>query len=177
VLIEKVTNNERTPNVATNGSLSEYYLPGAGQTITDVDGTTATMSGNWVANNYEGYTSSYSQQNILPQTNLYFWNNAFFATDSWRIKPRLTVDYGLRVQHLGLWNDAYGQGIAVFEPGLIASGASNSPYPGFLWHGIDSSLPVSGNHSEPAYLEPRVGAAWDIHGDGKTRRVGRVSFA
>ncbi len=168
VLIEKVTNNERTPNVATNGSLSEYYLPGAGQTITDVDGTTATMSGNWVANNYEGYTSSYSQQNILPQTNLYFWNNAFFATDSWRIKPRLTVDYGLRVQHLGLWNDAYGQGIAVFEPGLIASGASNSPYPGFLWHGIDSSLPVSGNHSEPAYLEPRFGAAWDIHGDGKT---------
>jgi Carboxypeptidase regulatory-like domain len=168
VFIERVTNNQRTPNVVTNGSITEYFLPGAGQAITDVDGSTAIMSGNWVANNYEGYTSQYSQQNVLPQTNLYFWNNDFFATDSWRVRPRLTVNYGLRVEHLGLWNDAYGQGLAVFEPSLIASGAATSPYPGFVWHALDHSLPLSGNHSQPAYLAPRFGAAWDVHGTGKT---------
>jgi hypothetical protein len=168
VYIERITNNQRIPNQTTNGFINEYYLPGAGQTITDVDGTTATMSGNWVADNFEGFTSTYGQQNILPDTNLYFWNNDFFANDSWKVVPRLTVNYGLRIEHLGLWNDAYGQGLAVFDPSLIASGAGNSPYPGFQWHGIDSKLPVSGNHSEPAYVEPRVGFAWDVLGTGKT---------
>jgi Carboxypeptidase regulatory-like domain len=168
VYIERVANNQKTPNQATNGSITEYYLPGAGQTITDVNGSSATMSGNWVANNYEGYTSSYSQQNVLPDTNLYFWNNDFFANDSWRVVSNLTVNYGLRVEHLGLWNDAYGQGLAIFEPSLIASGAGNSPYPGFLWHGIDPNLPLSGNNSKPFFVEPRLGFAWNINGNGKT---------
>jgi hypothetical protein len=168
VFLERITNNERLPFITTNGAISEYYLPGAGQTITDVDNTTATMSGNWVANNFEGFTSSYTQQNILPETNLYFWNNDVFANDTWKVAPRLTLNYGLRVEHLGPWNDAYGQGLAIFEPSLIASGASNSPYPGFLWHGIDKSLPVSGNAAKAAFIEPRFGFSWDIFGTGRT---------
>jgi hypothetical protein len=168
VFVERLIANGRIPFASTNGSLSQYYFPGAGSTITDVDGSSATMSGNWVANNYQGFVSGYSQQNILPADNLYFWNNAFFATDSWRLKPRLTVNYGLRVHHFGLWNDSYGKGVAIFDPSLIASGASVSPYPGFVWHAYQSSLPLSGNHSEPFFLEPRFGAAWDVHGNGTT---------
>lgn len=168
VYISKVTNNQKAPNQATNGAISEYYLPGAGQQITDVDGTHPYMSGNWVANNFEGYTSGYSQQNILPDTNLSFWNNDGFANDSWRVVPKLTVNYGLRVEHLGLWNDNYGNGVAVFEPSLIASGAATSPFPGFVWHAIDPSLPLSGNSSKGAYVEPRVGFAFDAFGTGKT---------
>lgn len=168
VFVERLIANGRIPFASTNGSLSQYYLPGAGSTITDVDGTTATMSGNWVANNYQGYVSGYSQQNILPADNLYFWNNAFFATDSWHIKPRLTVNYGLRVHHLGLWNDSYGKGIAIFDPSLITSASSVSPFPGFVWHAYDSSIPLSGSHSEPFFVEPRFGAAWDVHGNGTT---------
>ncbi len=168
VFVERLIADGRIPFAATNGSLSQYYFPGAGSVITDVDGSTATLSGNWVANNYEGYVSGYSQQNILPADNLYFWNNAFFATDSWRVKPRLTVNYGLRVHHLGLWNDSYGKGIAVFDPSLIASGATVSPFPGFIWHAYDSSIPLSGSHSEPFFVEPRFGSAWDVRGNGTT---------
>ncbi len=168
VYITRITNNEVTPNEATNGALQEYYFPGAGSVITDVNGSTATMSGNWVANNYEGYVSTYTQQNLLPDENLYFWNNDFFAQDSWKMLRNLTFNYGVRFEHLGLWNDAYGKGVAVFEPGLIASNASNSPYPGFLWHAIDSSIPVSGNASANLYVEPRVGFAWDPKGNGST---------
>jgi hypothetical protein len=168
VLLSRYSNNALTPGAATNGYINQYYMPGAGQNLTDVDGSSYTMSGNWVANNFEGFAGGYGQQNIDPHTNLYFWDNAFFATDSWRVEPRLTVDYGLRVVHLGLWDDAYGTGVAVFEPSLIASGTGNSPYPGFLWHAIDKSLPISGNHSEPAFVMPRVGFAWDVRGDGST---------
>jgi hypothetical protein len=168
VFIERLVANGRLPFASTNGSLSQYYFPGAGSMITDVDGSSATMSGNWVANNYEGYVSGYSQQNILPADNLYFWNNAFFATDSWRIKQHLTVNYGLRVHHLGLWNDSYGKGVALFEPSLIADGVAASPYPGFVWHAYDKSIPLSGNHSQPFFLEPRFGAAWDVYGNGTT---------
>ena len=168
VYSERVENNEKAANQSTNGVLTAYYITGAGTPFTDADGTTKYGSGNYVADNYEGIAGQYTQQNLLPDANLYFWQNEFFAQDSWKITPRLTVNYGMRFEHLGLWNDAYGQGLAIFEPSLVASGAANSPYPGFLWHGIDPSLPLSGNNSKPLFYEPRVGFAFDIFGTGKT---------
>lgn len=173
VYIQRVTNNEKAANQATNGALSQYYFPGAGSTFTDVHpagtvGNTYYTSGNWAANNFEGEVSGYSQQNLLPTSNLSFWNNDFFAQDSWKVTSHLTVNYGMRFEHLGLWNDNYGTGVAIFNPALIASGSSLSPYPGFTWHKLDSSLPVSGNSSKPLYYEPRVGFAYDVLGNGKT---------
>jgi hypothetical protein len=168
VFVERLIANGRITGAATNGSLSEYGFPVAGAAITDVDGSTAISSGNYVANNYQGYVGGYSQQNFLAADNLYFWNNAFFATDSWHIKHRFTVNYGLRVHHLGLWNDSYNKGVALFDPSLISSGSATTPFPGFIWHAYDSSLPLSGNKSEPFFVEPRFGAAWDIHGNGTT---------
>ena len=173
VYVQKVINNEKAANQATNGYLNQYYLPGAGSTFTDVapagtTGATYYTSGNWVANNFQGEVSGYGQQNLLPDTNLYFWNNDFFAQDSWKITSRLTFNYGLRVEHLGLWNDAYGAGVAIFDPTQITSASSLSPFPGFLWHGIDPSLPTSGNKSKAFFYEPRVGFAFDALGTGKT---------
>ncbi|MGI4827301.1 MAG: carboxypeptidase regulatory-like domain-containing protein [Janthinobacterium lividum] len=173
VYVQRIVNNEKAANQATNGSLSQYYFPGAGTPFTDVhpNGTTGNVyytSGNWAANNFEGEVSAYSQQSNEPDSNLYFWNNDFFAQDSWKISPRLTVNYGMRFEHLGLWNDAYGNGVAVFNPNLITSGSTISPFPGFTWHKLDSSIPVSGNNSKPLYYEPRVGFAYDLLGNGKT---------
>jgi hypothetical protein len=110
--------------------------------------------------------ASFSQQNLLPDTNLYFWNTDFFATDAYKVVPTVTLTFGLRVEHLGLWNDAHGAGVALFEPSTINS--TTLPQPGFLWHSVDSSLPLSGNKSKTAFLEPRVGFAWDISGKGTT---------
>jgi hypothetical protein len=168
VYVQRVTNNQRTPNIATNGFISNYYLPGAGGTFVDQDGSTRTMSGNWVADYYEGVVGGYGQTNILPQSNLYFWNSDFFANDSWRVLPRLTVNFGVRVEHLGEWTDAWGIGLAVFRPDLISSSTPASPFPGFLWHAIDNSIPASGVNPKALYAEPRVGFAWDMRGNGST---------
>lgn len=170
----RTTNNQTNDNVITNGAITNYFLPGAGQPLVDLPlpgqstGTSYTMSGNYVTDELEGFVGGYSQQNILPDVNLYFWNISFFANDSWKVTPRVTVNVGSRFEHLGLWNDAYGNGVVIFNPALIASGAANSPYPGFLWHSIDPSIPNSGNRSYPLFIEPRLGVAWDIHGNGKT---------
>ncbi len=168
--IERVTNNQRIPFGTTNGVLQQYYMQtstiGKPNPITDVDGTHATLSENYAANNYEGYTGTFSQQNILPDTNLYFWNVDWFATDSWKVVPRLTINIGLRFEHLGLWNDAHGQGVAVFDPSTLAN--TSLPQPGFVWHSLNPRLPLSGTASEWAFVEPRLGFAWDISGKGTT---------
>ena len=160
---QRTTNNQMETNQDTNGAITNYYQPGAGSVQ---DG--ATFSGNFSTNEFEGYVGGYTQQNVLPQVNLYFWNTDFFATDSWKIAKNLTVNYGVRFEHDGLWNDQYGKGVAVFEPSLISSATAMSPYPGFLWHAIDPSIPKSGANSYPLFVEPRVGFAWDILGTGKT---------
>ena len=175
--VERVENNERIPFGTTNGAIAQYYEQTSSlnptavnlNPITDVDGTKAYLSENYAANDYEGYIASFSQQNLLPDTNLYFWNTDFFATDAWKIRPRFTLTYGLRMEHLGLWNDGHGQGVAIFSPATINQPASASlPQPGFLWHSVDNKLPLSGNKSKFAYFEPRVGFAWDIYGNGSS---------
>jgi hypothetical protein len=160
--IERATNNQRVPFGTTNGALASYYI---GSAITDVDGSTYTSSGNYLANALEGIFGSYSQQNKLVNNNLYFWNIDGYATDSWKIKNNFTVNYGLRIEHLGTWNDKHGLGVAIWDP---ASANSGQPLPGFDWHAIDSKVPTSGVASRGAFFEPRVGFTWDVTSKGQT---------
>jgi hypothetical protein len=165
---QRITNNQEETNQITNGAISNYYQPGAGSQQADLNGTPVTFSGNYTTNELQGYVGGYTQQNVLPSVNLYFWNTAFFATDSWKILRNLTFNYGVRFDHEGLWNDQDGRGVAVFEASQIANPTIGSPYPGFLWHSIDPSIPISGAKSYPFFIEPRLGFAWDTRGNGKT---------
>jgi hypothetical protein len=162
---QKVINNQRLSSSvsSTSGRIADYYF---GSTFTDPDGTTVTSSGNYLANFLEGMIEQYSEQNIEPQQNLYFWNVNWYITDSWKIAPRLTVDYGLRFEHIGPWQDAHNQGLAVFDP--TTAGDMTNPHQGFTYHAINSSIPNSGAASRFAFYEPRVGLAFDLYGNGKT---------
>jgi hypothetical protein len=166
------TNHEVTPYVNTNGAIQLYYFP---ETITDpVAGTVhytgavgSGNGGNYLANFLEGGVQSYNQTNIQAVANLYFWNIDGYVQDHWRITPHLTIDYGVRFDHLGPWNDAHGQGIPVWNAAAYAS-RSNPLLPGIEWHAIDPSVPLSGVPAKWAYTEPRVGFAWDAYGNGQT---------
>ena len=164
---QKVTNNQRLlPSVSsTNGQIADYYY---GSTFTDSDKaqTLISTTGNYAANFYEGLVEQYTQQNFVPIQNLYFWNVDFYANDTWKINPKLSVDLGLRLEHLGPWQDKHGVGIAIFDPSTITN--ASLPVPGFTWHAVNANVPTSGVPSRLAFVEPRVGISYDFYGNGKT---------
>lgn len=145
----------------TNGGINLYYMA---PKITDVNGSTVYSSGNYLANLLEGIIDQYSQQNLAEYAVNYFWDVDGYAQDSWTVVPKVTLTYGLRLEHLGLWDTPNSDGIAVFDPSQINN--TGLPLPGFVWHGVDPSVPISGNASYPLFVEPRVGLAWDIGGKG-----------
>jgi hypothetical protein len=101
---------------------------------------------------------------------------AGFFNDSWRLQGKLkgiTLQLGMRVEHLGPWVDRHGNGLATFSPSLYGAqcngricGSLNDP--GITWHGIDGSVANSVNNPARAYVSPRLGMAWDVFGKGNT---------
>ncbi len=166
------TNHEVLPFVQTNGTISLYYFP---ETFTDpvaglVHNTGVVGSGaggNYLANFMEGHVQNYSQANIQPSPNLYFFNIDGYVQDHWRATRNLTVDAGIRFEHLTPWGDAHGLGIPVFSDARYQAN-TNPSLPGFAWHGIDPKVPNQGLSTRWAYVEPRVGLAWDVYGAGST---------
>ena len=166
------TNHQVTPFVPTNGAVDLYYF---GESYTDpsqglIHNTGAVGSGNggnYLADFLEGGVFQYSQTNVSPAPNLYFWNLSGHAQDHYRVTPYLSVDYGVRFDHLTPWSDAHGIGIPVWDPSTYTT-QQNPMLPGFLWHSIDSSVPASGRPARWAFVEPRVGFSWDAYKNGST---------
>ena len=168
---QRITNNQTITNGDSNGAIADYFYPNAGTAFTDSAGAMRYTSGNYLANFLEGEVQQTFQQNYLPRTDLYYWNVAFYGQDTWRLRPNLVADYGVRLEHLGAWTDAHGLGAAVWRPDTyVESAAGNgiSPLDGFLWHAIDSRIPNSGTGSKALFAEPRAGLSWDTTGKGQT---------
>ncbi len=134
----------------------------------------STTTGNVYADLLLGRASGYNQANIIPVDNLKYHQYSFYGQDSWKMFKRLTVNYGMRFDHVGQWYPGTTQGAAVFDLGAYESNPS-AVNAGLLWHSIDSKIPLSGFKSPIFYYEPRIGVAYDIFGDGKT--VLRGGFA
>src|SRR5688572_4409024 len=100
------------------------------------------------------------------------WYLGAFAQDTWRLTDRVTLNAGLR------WEPYFGQNLrngAVsnfsidnFRQGIKTQRFTNAPagltYPG------DPGFPAgnSGIATQWRNMSPRVGAAWDVAGDGRT---------
>lgn len=93
------------------------------------------------------------------------WHTAFFVQDDYRALPRLTLNLGLRwdldfppVESSNL--------TSTFVPNLQSTAVPSAPL-GLLYPG-DKGVPRGIVDMRWHHVSPRVGLAWDPHGDGKT---------
>jgi hypothetical protein len=129
---------------------------------------------------YMGFADQFTQTNFSPTVDMQYTTISGFVNDSWKLRT-LTLTGGVRLEHIGGWNDRHGNGLATFSPALYASqcggaGAtglaartcSSAQMPGITWHSLDSSVSNSVNQPAKILFSPRVSLAWDVYGKGST---------
>lgn len=115
-----------------------------------------------------------------------FHDWAVYGQDAWKATPKLTVNYGVRYEYYGVQHNNNG----ALDSNLYYGSGSSLPQQirsGNVFTGV--SNPIGGGLWKPQYgtVSPRVGFAYDIHGDGKTairggygisyeRNFGNVTF-
>lgn len=126
-----------------------------------------TVTGNDWADLLLGYTSYYSQSSGNIKADMALKRFDFYLQDTWKIGARLTLNYGLRVDHIGWWYDRGGR-VAIFNSSAVDSSASYTDYTGMQSHATNSKVPYSGSTPLGFQYAPGVGFAFDPKGDGRT---------
>jgi hypothetical protein len=110
-----------------------------------------------------------------------------YAQDSWKIGPHVTLDYGLRYSRFENPYDV-GDTIASFDPSTFNPALGSDACNGMLVPPGSTACQqegLEGGRAGPGraltntrnYFAPRIGVAWDVHGDGKSAvRAGLGQF-
>jgi hypothetical protein len=145
------------------------------QGMFDVETYGGTSTNNTVADLLIGHAQSYTQSNdILNPTNQYN-QISFYAQDAWKASRKLTINYGIRFDHVGQFYSPGSNGDLAWVPSSYSFTNTATVNNGLKWHAIDSSIPLSGWSSPTFYYEPRVSAAYDLFGNAKTVLRGGVA--
>jgi hypothetical protein len=124
--------------------------------------------GNVYADLLVGNLNSYSETNFNRVNDIGYTTFEGFVQDSWKVNKRLTLELGLRLTHFTPWADNIGFGYSVFVPSQYSATCPALQYCGFEWHKRDSSVPIGGFPTRAVFYQPRLGAAYDLFGTGKT---------
>ena len=134
------------------GALLNRYNNGMQQ----ADNRTGSVSFSSLANFLLGIPRTWSGQGnglaAIVARNDMFDTFGFYVQDDWRALPRLTVNLGLRWESMTVPNETGGYENALRNP---LTDANTTPGPMFT------------NPTSPINLQPRVGLAWDVTGNGK----------
>ena len=129
----------------------------------------ANTSGNSFADLLMGNLGNYSEASLNKVNDMHYNLLEGYLQDSWKVKPRLTLDLGLRLSYLGPWTDNNGLGMAAWDQSKYASElAAGTTYPGISYTAKDPSAPLSGVDGSWFFVTPRFGFAWDTKGTGET---------
>jgi hypothetical protein len=112
-------------------------------------------TGNGYANMLLGVFTTYTELTSRVDKDVRHWQNDFFIQDNWRATSRLTIDYGLRVQHSGSdfevnsMNSGFfanqwqsGQAARVYKLVCIDGRPGDQPCPANLQRSIDPAFPT-----------------------------------
>jgi hypothetical protein len=147
--------NSQPDNQDTNGDLT---FASAGNLNSTGDGYSDEVLGI-----LDGYTETNKNRINDESYNTY----EFFLQDDWKVTKRFTLNYGLRFSHFQPWIDRLGFGFPIFNQAQFSPSCA-STYCGFQWHSIDPSVPIGGFPTRALFYQPRIGAAYDLFGTGKT---------
>jgi hypothetical protein len=113
-----------------------------------------------------GRNDSYSEQSSVPNLDIMWHQWSIWAQDSWKVNRKITLNYGLRADHIGQWYDKTGS--QVWDPATYVNTPNGPANTGITWHSLVSSVPLSGWSSKLFTYNPRLGIAYDVFGTGKT---------
>ncbi len=116
-----------------------------------------------------GRQNYYSETISLPVPDELWHQWSIWAQDSWKTSRKLTLNIGLRADHMGQWYDKLGGGgTQVWDPSTYVNTPNAPANTGLQWHQINSSIPLSGFQSQLFTWNPRLGVAYDVFGNGRT---------
>lgn len=129
-------------------------------------------TGNIWANLYTGRINQFQQSTFVPTGDFIGTNLELYGQDSWKFRPNVTVEYGMRFSYFPNVYEKNGLGV-IFDPNKYVRGGGafiggNPQQPngyllaskGQVGKGV---VPTPG----PKFA-PRLNVAWDIGGKGKT---------
>jgi hypothetical protein len=131
---------------------------------------TTTSFPNAMANFQQGFLTSFSQGNyeLLKDRNHF---PGIYAQDTWKLTPKLTVNYGVRWEDFAPWANKNGVQTA-FSPANYVAGTQTPQYSTLPAGMVLSGDPLMPNKNglKNIYTQfmPRGGFAYDIKGDSKT---------
>ncbi|MBS1813311.1 MAG: carboxypeptidase regulatory-like domain-containing protein [Acidobacteria bacterium] len=142
------------------------------------DGGCSAASGSPFASALLGSFKSFTQSSSRPTGYFRYSQLEFYAQDTYRVSPRLTIDYGMRFSWIPPQYDARNQ-IALFTPSAynpatavkIDASGNIIPNSGDRLDGMtytaNNTLPKGGWEDRHLMYEPRLGFSYDIFGDRK----------
>lgn len=124
-------------------------------------------TGNIVSDFELGRVANYEQQSDDPTDTIKMNQWSVWAQDSWKANKQLTLNLGVRLDHVGQW---YGEpaGMQVWVPGTYIDSKTAPANSGLSWNAVNHNIPLSGYKSPLFYADPRIGVIYDIFGTGKT---------
>jgi len=129
---------------------------------------------NATTNNYGdlfvGRPLEMTQGSNRPLDNFRYYNYEFYAQDSWKVRPNITIEYGLRAAYLPQNFERKGLGV-LFDPskyvrggGVFLNGDITKPN-GYLL-ASRGEIPKGVLDNLPIQWMPRLNFAWDVGGKG-----------
>ena len=119
---------------------------------------------------FVGKPIEFAQATTRPLDNFRYYNYEFYAQDSWKMRPNVTIEYGLRAGYYPQNFERKGLGV-LFDPDAYVRGAGaflngDRTRPNGFKLAARNEIPKGVLDNVPMQFMPRLNVAWDVGGKG-----------